>query len=112
MIHCELRTHADCHIHLFPQRLRRAIRGSLNDAAGGEFPHPDDPTAVEATLRDAGTSHYSPLPYAHEADMAADRNDWELDWAADSRMCIPSATADPETSAQSFARPSTVVMGV
>ncbi|MFB6202157.1 MAG: hypothetical protein ABEI98_09125, partial [Halorhabdus sp.] len=46
VIHCELRTHADFHIHLFPQRLRRAIRGSLNDTAGREFPHPGDLDAI------------------------------------------------------------------
>jgi predicted TIM-barrel fold metal-dependent hydrolase len=86
----------DCHVHLLPQGLIRAIRESLNDAAGWEFPHPDEPTAVEATLRDAGISRYFALPYAHEAGMAADLNDWVLDWAADSRMCVPFATVHPE----------------
>ena len=86
----------DCHVHLLPQGLIRAIRESLHEAVGWEFPHPDVPADVEATLRDAGISRYFALPYAHKAGVAADLNDWVLEWSAGSVPCVPFATVHPE----------------
>jgi hypothetical protein len=37
--------------------------------------------------------------------------DGRTDWAANSQMCIPFATAIPSMSARAFARPSSVVRG-
>jgi predicted TIM-barrel fold metal-dependent hydrolase len=82
----------DVHVHLMPPRLMRAIRASLNEAAGWEFPHPERREPIEATLREAGVERYVALPYAHKPDMAADLNWWVLDRAADSEMCVPFAT--------------------
>ena len=62
----------DCHVHLLPQRLLRAIRESLNDAAGWVVPRPAAPAVVEARHRGAGASRYFSLPYAHATDIAAD----------------------------------------
>lgn len=86
----------DGHVHLMPERLMGAIRESLNDVAGWEFPHGADPTAVEAELRRHGVTRYVALPYAHRAGIARDLNDWLVDAAADSGMCIPFATVHPE----------------
>lgn len=35
------------------------------------------------------------LPYAHKPDIAADLNDWLLEEASNSEMCIPFATVHP-----------------
>ena len=94
----------DCHVHLLPQRLLRAIRESLHEAAGWEFPHPADPAAVEARLREAGVTRYFALPYAHAADIAADLNDWVLDWANDSELCVPFATVHPGDDVEAVVR--------
>ncbi|PSQ13456.1 amidohydrolase [Halobacteriales archaeon QS_8_69_73] len=85
----------DVHVHLMPERLMAAIREALTEAAGWEFPHPVDREGVEATLREHGIERYCALPYAHEPGVAADLNDWVLDRAAESSMCVPFATVHP-----------------
>ena len=82
----------DVHVHLMPDRLMRAIRGALNDEAGWEFPHPTDREPMEATLREHGVERYCALPYAHKPGIASDLNEWVLDRAEDSGMCVPFAT--------------------
>ncbi|QLD90491.1 amidohydrolase [Natronomonas salina] len=82
----------DVHVHLMPDRLMRAIRGALNDEAGWEFPHPTDREPMEATLREHGVERYCALPYAHKPGIARDLNEWVLDRADDSEMCVPFAT--------------------
>jgi len=86
----------DGHVHLMPPELMGAIRESLNDVAGWEFPHGADATAIEAELRRHGVARYVALPYAHRAGIARELNDWLVDAAADSGMCIPFATVHPE----------------
>ncbi|MFB6205418.1 MAG: amidohydrolase family protein [Haloglomus sp.] len=85
----------DAHVHLMPERLMGAIRGALNDEAGWEFPHPADAEAIEARLHDAGIARYVALPYAHRSGIARDLNEWLVETAADSAMCIPFATVHP-----------------
>lgn len=82
----------DVHVHLMPDRLMNAIRGALYDEAGWEFPHPTDREAIEAELRSHGIERYCALPYAHKPSIAAELNDWVLDRAAESDMCVPFAT--------------------
>lgn len=82
----------DVHVHLMPDRLMRAIRGALNDEAGWEFPHPTDRGPMEAELREHGVERYCALPYAHKPGIARELNEWVLDRAAVSEMCVPFAT--------------------
>jgi predicted TIM-barrel fold metal-dependent hydrolase len=94
----------DAHVHLMPERLMGAIRNSLNDIAGWEFPHGADADAVEAELRAQGITRYVALPYAHRAGIARDLNDWQLETAADREMCIPFATVHPEDDVRAVVR--------
>ncbi|WP_255151108.1 amidohydrolase family protein [Halorarius halobius] len=82
----------DAHVHLMPDRLMRAIRDALNDAAGWEFPHPTEREAMEENLRAAGVDRYLALPYAHKPGIAAELNDWVLARADESAMAVPFAT--------------------
>jgi hypothetical protein len=86
----------DCHVHLMPARLMAAIRDSLNDVAGWEFPHPVDRASMESFLRAHGVARYCALPYAHKPEIAADLNDWVLARATESEMCVPFATVHGE----------------
>lgn len=94
----------DVHVHLMPERLMRAIRGALNEDAGWEFPHATDQAAVETHLREHGVERYCALPYAHEPGIAADLNEWVLDRAADSGMCVPFATVHGEDDVRAVVR--------
>ncbi|WP_458189660.1 amidohydrolase family protein [Haladaptatus sp. NG-WS-4] len=82
----------DAHVHLMPPRLMAAIRDSLSREAGWTFDHPVERDAMETALRSAGVERYFALPYAHEAGMAADLNEWVLGEATDSDMAVPFAT--------------------
>ncbi|MFT4882518.1 MAG: putative TIM-barrel fold metal-dependent hydrolase [Natronomonas sp.] len=94
----------DVHVHLMPDRLMRAIRGALNDEAGWEFPHPTDRESMEAELRENGIDRYCALPYAHKPDIARDLNQWVLDRAADSEMCVPFATVHGDDEVRAVVR--------
>ena len=94
----------DIHVHLMPERLMAAIREALTEAAGWEFSHPVDREGVEATLREHGIERYCALPYAHEPGVAADLNEWVLDRAAESSMCVPFATVHGEDDVRAVVR--------
>ncbi|CAI49461.1 amidohydrolase domain protein [Natronomonas pharaonis DSM 2160] len=94
----------DCHVHLLPRRLTEAIRSALGGEAGWSFQHSPDPTAIEETLLSAGVERYISLPYAHRPGMAADLNDWVLEWAAASEACVPFATVHPEDDVREVVR--------
>ncbi len=82
----------DAHVHLMPDRLMRAIREALADAAGWTFDHPTDRESIEATLAGAGVDRYVALPYAHRPGVAADLNAWVCEQARESERAIPFAT--------------------
>ena len=94
----------DVHVHLMPDRLLDAIRGALHEAAGWEFPHPTDRDAIEAELRAHGVDRYCALPYAHKPEIAAELNDWVLERAAESELCVPFATVHGQDDVRAVVR--------
>ncbi len=65
----------DCHIHLFPERLFRAIRGWFGEV-GWEIPYPHRSGEVLDLLRGWGVEQAWALTYAHRPDMAEGVNRW------------------------------------
>ena len=94
----------DCHVHLMPERLMAAIRADLGETAGWTFPHPTARADIERALRAAGVERYVALPYAHEAGMARDLNEWVLDRAAESSMAVPFATVHGDDDVRAVVR--------
>ncbi|WP_265109430.1 amidohydrolase family protein [Halosolutus halophilus] len=86
----------DSHTHLFPGRLADAIQRSLRAEAGWEFSTPTGRTGIEAVLRSAGVAAYVALPYAHEAGIASDLNEWLVEQADASSSLVPFATVHPD----------------
>ncbi len=82
----------DAHVHLMPDRLMRAIREALTEAAGWTFDHPTDRESIERTLAAAGVERYVALPYAHRPGVAGDLNTWVCEAADRSDRAIPFAT--------------------
>jgi predicted TIM-barrel fold metal-dependent hydrolase len=82
----------DAHVHLMPDRLMRAIRDALHDAATWEFDHPTDLEGMTADLTAAGVEQFIALPYVAQPGAAADLNEWVCATTAQSELAIPFAT--------------------
>jgi predicted TIM-barrel fold metal-dependent hydrolase len=92
---------ADIHTHFLPPRMLRrvweyfAAPGPLVGRAWPiDYQWPED--KLVAHLDSMGVRRFSALAYAHRPDMAADLNDWTLQFAARTPGCIPSMTFYPE----------------
>ena len=57
-----------------------------------------------AHLGRLGVRMFTALAYAHRPGMAADLNDWTLDFAARTPGCLPSATFFPEPGVVGYLR--------
>lgn len=95
---------ADVHTHFLPERMQRRVWAHFDAAGpliGRDWPitYRGDLQERVAQLRSFGVRHFSALAYAHRPAMAADLNDWTLDFAARTPGCLPSATFFPEPSA-------------
>jgi uncharacterized protein len=64
----------DCHAHLFPERLARAVRQALERYGLGPFAYPLDNGRVLESLVAAGVSTVWSLPYAHAPGVAGSLN--------------------------------------
>jgi uncharacterized protein len=97
----------DVHVHFLPPRLRRRVWAYFQGGGpllGAEWPiiyrWPDADRV--AHLHGLGVRRFSALAYAHRPRMAADLNAWTLDFAANTRGCVPCATFYPEPGALSY----------
>jgi hypothetical protein len=92
---------ADVHTHFLPPRMMRSVWAYFDRAGplvGREWPIAYRWPEAErvAHLGAMGVRLFSALAYAHRPDMAADLNDWTLDFAAATPGCLPSMTFYPE----------------
>jgi predicted TIM-barrel fold metal-dependent hydrolase len=94
----------DVHVHLLPEGLMGAIRDALTDQLDWEFEHPIDQRSMEVELRTHGVERYCALPYAHKSGVAMAINDWLLDAAEASDMCVPFASVHPEDDVRAVVR--------
>jgi predicted TIM-barrel fold metal-dependent hydrolase len=100
---------ADVHTHFLPERMQRRVWAHF-DAAGPLIGRPwpvryQEPIADRvARLSGWGVRTFSALAYAHRPAMAADLNDWTLDFAANTPGCLPSATFFPEPGNVAYVR--------
>jgi len=98
---------ADIHTHFLPPRMTRSVWAYFDEPGplvGREWPiaykWPEaDRVAHLATM---GVRLFSALAYAHRPDMAADLNEWTLDFAAATPGCLPSMTFYPEPGVMAY----------
>jgi predicted TIM-barrel fold metal-dependent hydrolase len=100
---------ADVHTHFLPERMQRRVWAHFDEAGpliGRDWPisyrHPLE-VRVE-TLKTLGVRLFTALAYAHRPAMAADLNEWTLDFAARTDGCVPSATFFPEPGVMTYTR--------
>jgi uncharacterized protein len=98
---------ADVHTHFLPPRMQRRVWAHFDEAGpliGTEWPieyrWPEE--ARVAHLRAMGVKLFSALAYAHRPEMAADLNEWTLEFARKTPDCLPSATFYPEPAAPEY----------
>lgn len=100
---------ADVHIHFLPPRMLRRVWAHFDDAGplvGRSWPilyRWSDEERVDH-LRTLGVRAFTALAYAHQPGMAADLNEWTLDFASRTPGCIPSATFYPEEKVNRYTR--------
>jgi hypothetical protein len=100
---------ADVHTHFMPERMQRRVWAHFDQAGpliGRPWPitYRDSVEARVKTLQSLGVRLFSALAYAHRPGMAADLNDWTLDFAAGTPGCLPSATFFPEPGAAAYTK--------
>jgi uncharacterized protein len=100
---------ADVHTHFLPDRMQRRVWAHFDEAGpliGRPWPIRYKAPADERVerLRRLGVRMFSALAYAHRPGMAADLNDWTLDFAARTPGCLPSATFFPEPGNVAYVR--------
>jgi uncharacterized protein len=100
---------ADVHTHFLPERMLRRVWAHFDQAG----PLLGRPWPIRYRLPDAdrvarldtfGVRMFTALAYAHRPGMAADLNDWTLDFAAGTPGCLPSATFFPEPGVTGYLR--------
>ena len=100
---------ADVHTHFLPERMQRRVWAHFAEAGpliGRPWPIRYRGTAEDrlARLDALGVRVFSALAYAHRPGMAADLNDWTLDFAATTPGCLPCATFFPEPGVLRYVR--------
>jgi len=99
----------DIHVHFLPPRMLRRVWAYFDEAGplvGTAWPiiykwSDEDRVAHLAAM---GVRHYPALAYAHRPGMAADLNEWTLDFARRHPQCLPSATFYPEPGVNTYTR--------
>ena len=100
---------ADVHVHFLPPRLLRRVWQYFDEAGplvGVSWPIRYKWSDAErvAHLRSMGVRMFSALSYAHRPGMAADLNEWTLEFGRTTPGCLPSATFFPEPGATGYVR--------
>jgi hypothetical protein len=100
---------ADVHTHFLPERMQRRVWAHFDEGSpliGRPWPitYREPVDARVGRLAAMGVRMFTALAYAHRPGMAADLNDWTLDFAAKTPGCLPSATFFPEPGAAGYVR--------
>jgi uncharacterized protein len=99
----------DVHVHFLPERMQRKVWAHFDEAGpliGREWPiHYRLPVEDRlAALRAMGVRSFGALVYAHRPGMAADLNEWALEFAREVPGCLRSATLYPEPGVLDYVR--------
>src|SRR5436190_1756615 len=100
---------ADVHVHFLPPRLLRRVWQYFDEAGplvGVSWPirYRWSDAARVAHLRSMGVRMFGALAYAHRPEMAADLNEWTLEFGRTTPGCLPSATFYPEPGVTRYVR--------
>lgn len=85
----------DAHVHMFPERLFRAVRAALMEAFGWQFEHGTDPLELWRFLSCSGVERFFLLNYAHKPGMSSQLNRWNFEVGQKLPAAIPFAAIHP-----------------
>lgn len=89
----------DCHVHLYPERLRRAVKQWFASNSDWDQPYIDrDASSLVDELAGWGVEEIFSLHYAHKPNMALELNHWVKDFIGEiSKLTIhPFGAVHPE----------------
>lgn len=85
----------DSHVHLFPEKLLRAIYGFFRQHYGWELPFPADPDRLAVLLQEQGVGRAFALAYIHKPDLSRSLNRWLYDFSARNPWLVPFGAVHP-----------------
>ncbi len=86
----------DAHIHLFPEKLMRAIYRYFSENYRWHLPFPADTAALIKHLREDGVKRAFVLAYVHKPGLSGQVNRWLASVAAEQPWLVPFGAAHPE----------------
>lgn len=84
----------DVHTHFFPEKLFASLWGYF-ERRSWAISYQDTADGLSRILRDLGVARFTTFNYAHKAGMAADLNEWTLEFCRKHPAAIPFATVFP-----------------
>lgn len=80
----DLNNWVDCHVHLYPERLQRAVREWFRTYSDWEQPYLDqDARTLVQKLKDWNVQEIFSLHYAHKPNMSLELNRWVQEFISD-----------------------------
>ncbi|MFB6226805.1 MAG: amidohydrolase family protein [bacterium] len=89
----------DCHVHLYPERMRRAVKNWFESYTDWEQPYlEEDSRALIERLKHWGVKEIYSLHYAHEPNISLELNRWVQDFIEETEDMIihPFGAVHPE----------------
>lgn len=85
----------DGHIHLFPDKMMRAVFKYFRDQYGWLLPFQPSPAALAEYLRGQNVSRALALAYVHKPDLSRAVNNWLADFTAGRDWLVPFGSVHP-----------------
>lgn len=85
----------DAHVHMFPDRLFRAVRVALHESFDWKFAHGTNPGELAGYLRSQSVDRFFLLNYSHKPNMSAALNRWNREIADSFPQAISFAAIHP-----------------
>ncbi len=85
----------DSHVHLFPEKLMKAVYAYFRNQYGWKINFPADPVQLLTILKEAGSSKCITLAYTHKPGLSRSLNQWLFDFCREHKGLVPFGAVHP-----------------
>jgi uncharacterized protein len=85
----------DSHVHLFPEKMMKAVYSYFSKHYGWDLPFPTEPDQLLSQVVDAGAESCFALAYTHKPGLSRSLNGWLNNFCRQNRNVIPFGAAHP-----------------